>query len=332
MARDAGSNGACEVEPQKHDPVVSFVADDAYVMPLAAAISSVMANLAENCALDIAIVDAGITPEHKAKINRLADGCRIRIGWLEPSEAQRETVASLPVGFVGRSCYFKMLIPDLLGESQRRAIYLDSDVIVESDISALWTMAFNGNAVLAARDMLNPCVSSPFGVGNWKALGRDSADPLFNSGVLVMNCVKWRQDDIFGKLVAYLHDSYQHVRLCDQDALNAVLGRSWGRLDPLWNVLPRMKTARRYSLFDKARHEALVEKARALHFCGPGKPWEYLCSHPRRDRFFHYLDQTSWAGWRPKATAICTNTFSYYTRRMRRAANRAAARVKMRRS
>ncbi len=310
------------------NPVISYVADDYFAMSLSASVSSVIANLAGDRQLSIFVVDVGIPRSEKGKIEQLADSTRISIEWLHPAESHRDLIKSLPGGYVGRNCYYKMLIPELLGPEHSRTIYLDSDVIVEADIGELWDINMGENYVLAARDLINPFVSSPFGLANWRELGRRPDEFLFNSGVLVLNNAKWREEKIFSRLAGYLRDNRQSVRLCDQDAMNAIFRRDWGRLDPLWNVLPYMKVARGYSLLDRESHEALIMNARILHFCGPGKPWKWTCSHPRKERFFYYLDKTPWEGWRPKWWVIDASTFSYYRRRVEAGLRRIIGKVK----
>ena len=297
-------------------PVVTFAADDRFAKPLAAAVASVIANLARDRKLNVFIVDGGVSEANKDKIGQLKDRARVNIEWLKPSKSHCDLLKSLPCGYVGRTCYYKMLVPELLGPEYPRIIYLDSDVIVEADITELWKTDLDDNYVLTAHDLLNPRVSSPFGLENWRELERREDDELFNTGVLVLNAAKWHKENVRHRLVEYLRGNYRFVRLCDQDAMNAVFRHEWGRLNPRWNVLPYMNVASSYSLLNKKDHEDLVMGAYLLHYCGPSKPWNGRCAHLRRDRFFHYLDMTAWSGWRPTSWAVDTDSFTYYLRRV----------------
>jgi hypothetical protein len=53
----------------------------------------------------------------------------------------------------------------------------------------------------------------------------------------------------------------------------------------------------------------------AIHFCGPQKPWHRHSPDPPGDRFFHYLDLTPWAGWRPSRWTLGGHAFTYYVKR-----------------
>lgn len=298
------------------DPVVLFVADDQVAMPLAVAIASVIANLAPGHRAQIFVVDAGVSAANQEKVMRSSEGGWGRVEWLRPNDEQRALLQSLPGGFLGTAPYYKLLIPELLGPQYSRVIYLDCDVIVERDLTDLWRADPGAHHVLAAQDLINPYVSSPLGLRNWQALGRKQDDGLFNSGVLVLNAAQWRQDDVTKRLVQYLQDHDRDIQLCDQDAMNGVFVNSWGPLDRRWNVLPYIHLARKYSALRKTEHEALLQQAYILHFCGPDKPWSARCSHPWKHRFFHYLDMTAWSGWRPRWWAPDTGVLTYYARRV----------------
>lgn len=241
-------------------------------------------------------------------------GCQRTARWLCPARSQLDVIRSLPVGYVGSSAYYKLFLPDWL-QDRPRFIYLDCDVIVEGEIGELWAAQLGENYVLAAQDLLNPFVSSPFGLRNWRELGRRSDDVLFNTGVLVVNADKWRRERATSTLLGYLGRHRDDIRLCDQDAMNAVFWGQWGRLDRRWNVLQYLHLARRYALLARREHEALLAQARAIHYCGPRKPWHGPATSRTGAHFFHYLDQTAWAGWRPRWWARSGHTLAHYAKR-----------------
>jgi lipopolysaccharide biosynthesis glycosyltransferase len=312
---DGGSKGFQMSSNSSSNPVVAFVADNFFARPLAAAVSSVAANLGKDREAKVFILDAGLSPENKKKIMHLQDPGRVDIQWLRLSSRHGEIAQSLPCAYTGRSTYYKMFIPELLADHPR-IIYLDSDVIVEADISDLWMTDFESNYVLAVQDLINPFVSSPLGLRNWRELGRNADSKYFNAGVLVFNADRWHKENVAERLVQYLRDNYQYVQLCEQDAMNAVFGEKWGRLNARWNVLPFMNLARGHALLDRKSHDQLLARAWLLHFCGPNKPWSRRCHHPQKDRFFYYLDKTAWSGWRPKWWTINRQAVSTRIRRL----------------
>ena len=86
--------------------------------------------------------------------------------------------------------------------------------------------------------------------------------------MLVFNTARWHKENVAERLVQYLRDNYSQVQLCEQDAMNAVFGEQWGRLNARWNVLPFMNLAREHALLDRKSHAQLLAQAWLLHFCG----------------------------------------------------------------
>ncbi len=73
-----------------------------------------------------------------------------------------------------------------------------------------------------------------------------------HTGVLVLNASSWHKERIFPRLLQYFKDNHQYIRLCDQDAMNAVFRRVWGCLNTRWHVLQDMERANNYSLASPA--------------------------------------------------------------------------------
>jgi hypothetical protein len=82
-----------------------FVAEDHFAIPLAAAISNVIANLGWERKCDIFIVDGGISSTNREKVIRSGGRDRVRIQWHQPSESHGDLLRSFPCGYIGRTPY-----------------------------------------------------------------------------------------------------------------------------------------------------------------------------------------------------------------------------------
>ena len=283
--------------------VVAASADDAYAMPLAVMVRSLLTNLPAEERVRLFVLDGGITRESRDRLLASWPNQRLEVEWLAPnSRLLRDVKIS---GHVTLPSYFRVLIGSTLPASVNRAVYLDADVIVESNLAELWAVDLGNHPVAAVRDWIVLTVSAPNGLMNWREIGLDPRQPYFNAGVLLIDIARWRQDGTEHKIVDHLVRHRQHIRWHDQDGLNAVLGRDCLELDPRWNLnIRNRKFPALESLpFGAAEYEAIVAGARICHFATHVKPWHTDCEHPHRERFFHYLDQTAWAGWRPTETA-----------------------------
>ncbi|MHC5729689.1 MAG: glycosyltransferase family 8 protein, partial [Nostoc sp.] len=188
------------------------------------------------------------------------------------------------------AAYYRLLIPQLLPKQFHKAIYIDSDVIVQGNIEGLWNIDIGEYYLLAAQDLGAPYVSSPRGLINYQELGISPESKYFNSGVLVMNLKKWREDQIFEKVIEYLTINKQYVRWHDQDALNAILAGKWGELEPGWNQMPYLfqYSSWQDSPFTEDVFNQLINNPDIIHFSSRDKPWQNSCKHPYKDLFFQY--------------------------------------------
>jgi lipopolysaccharide biosynthesis glycosyltransferase len=273
------------------DIVLACAADDRFGMPLAVMLRSAIDNLGPGRRVRAMVIDGGIAPWTKRRVLRSLDADRIEVRWLSPD---RRRLARVKVtGHIRVASYFRLLVPELVPPSCPRAIYLDSDVVVEGDLGALWDLDLSGYPVAAAQDMCTPWLSSRYGLSNWQALGFAAEDGYFNAGVMLMDLDAWRTEKVGEAVIAYVEANPAHVRFWDQDGLNVVLHGRWLRLDPRWNLTMQPGQPLR----DEDR--PVVDAPFVTHYLSTHKPWDVGCAHPRRDVFFRHLDRTDWAGWRP---------------------------------
>lgn len=283
-------------------------------MPLAVMLASAVENLDANRRISVFVLDGGLTKASTERILSLGTSERASVEVLRPD---LRVLEELPVsGHVSACTYLRLLIPRVLPESLERVIYLDSDVVVLSDLGRLWDTPSDGRHCLAVQDLSAPVMDAKQGLSaykrcarylstvrpipNYKAFGFPPSKKYFNGGVMVVDLAKWRRDDITRRLLQCLHDNRQHVKWWDQYALNVVLADTWGELDYRWN-----QTSHIYSFpswersplsaeaFDLARSDPFI-----VHFNTRRKPWHLECGHPHRKAFFDYLAKTPWAGVR----------------------------------
>jgi lipopolysaccharide biosynthesis glycosyltransferase len=205
--------------------------------------------------------------------------------------------------------YHRLMIARLLPEGVARAVWLDCDLLVTGDLTALWETDLGGSHLLAVRDSVVPRVSSRYGIRRWRELGLPRKAPYFNAGVMLLDVDRWRDDDI-GVLAGRYLMGARDVMFWDQEGLNAVLCGRWGELDPRWN---RMASAERRADAERADAAHWI-----VHFGGTLKPWRLPepSSGPRA-LFYRHLDQTPWAGWRPRRTPTSAALGWYESSRLR---------------
>jgi len=274
-------------------------ADESYAMPLSVTLHTALTHLDADTAVRLYVVDGGISDESKRRIERVVETSHpsVRLQWVE---VDLDAVSDLPTHeWINTTTYLRLFIPDIVPDTAERALYLDSDLQVEADLSELWTTDFDGHALAAVQAYGTPYVSSDLGLAKYEDLGYDTDTPYFNAGVLLLNLDRWREEDLSAQVIRYLRTYDEHVQMVDQEGLNAVLAEDWKPLDLRWNVMSHLVN------FDdwadtpfkdrvRPRRRQLLADPFIYHFAGGSKPWQIACKHPAKLQWIGYLWESGW--------------------------------------
>lgn len=285
-----------------NNPIVLVcAADDNYAMPLAVTVRSALANLMNDRKVALYILDGGIRERNRQKIQQSFNPEQISITWIQPDPQKFEHLRL--DRYLTIASYFRLLLPELIPVSVKKAIYLDTDMVVEGDLEQLWQIEINDCHVLAVQDDVEQYISMAEGLKNIRSLATPADAKYFNSGLLVINLEKWRSENIGHQVLEFVRQNSTEARH-DQDGLNAVLAGKWCELDPRWNQMPKIYeyASWKESPYSEEVYRAVLQKPYIIHFTNSPKPWcaglKAQCTHPQKNRFYTYLDMTAWAGWR----------------------------------
>jgi lipopolysaccharide biosynthesis glycosyltransferase len=292
---------------------------------MAVSIYSALVNLEPGWSVELYIIDGGIAPGSKRRIENVVSSSQVdvKLHWYQPAE---ESLASLPLSnpWLSAGTYLRFWIPEFLPSFRERAIYLDSDLLVEASLSDLWTQPFNAAIALAVQDFWIPYVSCERGVKHYDALGLDPTAPYFNGGVLVLNVTRWRKEGVTEKAIHYLKEYGEEVNHEDQESLNVVLSRRWNELDLTWNVphyvdsdswSKRLKNIPNSPFKERvtSRITDLRRNPRIRHFVTSAKPWKSDSHYPAQHRWYHYLWESGWLSERQRLESQMRFYSKYYS-------------------
>lgn len=178
---------------------------------------------------------------------------------------------------VSISAYIKVYLEDLLND-WNETIYLDSDLILEDDISNLWSLRNN--------DILLQAVWNPKYNFDNHVFGLEKEDKTFNSGVMILNLNQMREEKTKEKLLLFLKTKNHLTKLNDQAAFNAIFVNRWGELPLKWNVTYQFFLRRsKYLGISKKEKISLQKNPSIVHFTTGSKPWKFRSSHPYKNEF-----------------------------------------------
>lgn len=170
------------------------------------------------------------------------------------------------VGWLSRmtkNSYIRLLAPSQI--DRPRAVYFDTDVVITTDITPMFSAMPTGDDVWIAG---GPDVKAL----PWTSVKRADSDPYVNSGVLVMNLEAMRKGRFVDKVIRYYNENSRELFFFDQDILNGVCKDKILMLDRRWNLL-----AADHGEYDLQRHYGRYEGSGILHGSGVAKPWMDWC-------------------------------------------------------
>lgn len=204
---------------------------------------------------------------HKQLLNQIGSEL-VDIKLLNTS-LNKDWYAGFPhINFMSFARYF---IPQFVVEE--KVLYLDSDIIVTSNLDNLFLLNLSDYYLAAVR------ATYGYGIG-------------FNTGMLVINNRRWREEKITEKLVELTEQEKDNILEGDQTILNMLLNHSTMRLDDTYNF----QIGFDYGAFTY-RHRHLfnikLEPLPAiLHYISSDKPWNTFSSGRLRDIWwlYHFME------------------------------------------
>ena len=241
---------------------IFFAADDNYAPFLSVAIISLLDKSDKNKFYKIHILNDNMSLENIKKIKGLQTGnSEIIFNSINNNlECINDRLDNrLRPDIFTLTIYFRLFIPEMFKEYDK-AIYIDSDVVLNSDISELYDIDLENNYIGACRD------KSIIGIKEFenyftKGVGIDYRDYI-NSGVLLLNMKELRNKKLSDKFL-YLLNKYHFENVDpDQAYINFLCNGKIKYLDNAWDAMPNLEKNK-------------LENPKLIHYNLFFKPWHY---------------------------------------------------------
>lgn len=246
------------------------------------------------------ILDGGLSENSKRSIIQIAQSyknAKIEFNKIDDTILKKYKLSGYP-----ERTFWSVLVPQVYEISKLdRVIYLEADIVAKESLKPLWDMDFEDNYVLAVEDAKSKKYSRKY---------LDKKSKYFNTGLMVINCKKWNEENISERAVYMaLKNSKKQTRY-DKIALNKLFIQKVKYLDLRWNL--------QYSPFNIwAEYENLEEYKNAIknpaiiHYTGAYKPWlrGFGCYNPKQEDYLraHKLTEfrlDSYAAWQREDRAL----------------------------
>ena len=168
--------------------------------------------------------------------------------------------------------YARYFIPDYIQEDT--VLYLDCDLLINDKLDSLFDQNIEERYIAAIRD----------------ANGQS-----FNTGVLLINNKKWRQEKLKERLIEQSilttkeveEGRFEHFN-GDQTIFNQILQDDWLELDRAYNLQVGHDVVALYNNWQE--HLAFNDKPVVIHFTTYRKPWTTLIANRYRDLWWEFHD------------------------------------------
>lgn len=271
---------------------VLYSTDSNYAPHAAASIYSLLDNNKDFEKIKIYIIDDKISEECKAKFYKMISGFSNADLTFYPFENLKPKL-QIKESWFAMVGYARLMLSEIA--DIERMLYIDCDTIINDSLKELWETDIEGYCIGGVQD--NP---SLYALEN---IGMDENDRYINSGVMLINLKKWRDDNIEEKIIQMLKDHNGSVLHHDQGIVNGVCKNSIKIIHPKFNTMSQfflMNAKQMKSLSDVKNYytqddlDEAIKNPVIIHYINKfyNRPWFKSCSHPLKDLYIENLSKT----------------------------------------
>lgn len=264
--------GNQEIENSEHINI-AYGVDVNFMMPMGVSITSILKhNLEEKFVFYILTDNIEDIPKDKIK---LLGGENALLKLYDVDEILSNKFKNVPISMnITKATWYRFLLADVLyGED--KVLYIDADIICQNSIKPLYLIDMLDNIVATVKDRGDIAAEQK----QFLQIEND----YFNAGVMLIDLLKWRENNIIQKSMDYFSTG-KKLRFLDQDVLNKVLD---GKVTYI---------KEKYNFFywpEKASKMKLPDDVVLVHFTAE-KPWWIWIEHKAMPLYLDYKKLSPW--------------------------------------
>lgn len=248
---------------QKNVFPVSFFSNKKNIPYTAVSIQSIIDYACANKAYKIYVFHSDLSQSDEQRIHSLSDKANVSICCIRllPEillKNGKNLFAQNKI--INYDAYYRFFVPELLADYPK-VLYLDSDVILQDDISKIFESDLNGSVVGGCHNLMID--SSAAGLYIEEKLDLEKENYI-DDGVLLFNVAEWQKEKRTEKIFQLLDSDKT-----PQDVLNVACRNQLTLLPPQWDCLQG-------NLFEQDNfiwYENIYKNAHLIHYAGLLKPW-----------------------------------------------------------
>ena len=257
---------------------IAMSSSDLYAPYVSVLIQSIMDNSSEENNYDILVLNKDISDKNQRIISKHVNSEHFSVRFIDTNKYLEGR--TLHTQGLAIETYFRFFLIDIM-KNYSKVVYLDCDMIVNTDIAKLYNMDIADCYLAAARDA--NLITCYYLNTKWtpyldEIVKMKNPNNYFQAGALLVNLDEFRKDFTLDECL-HICSGYKW-KLFDQDVLNMLCQDKCQILDMRWNVMSGEEFRLQHILknsSEELREEYLAsrEDPYVFHYCGKKKPWDY---------------------------------------------------------
>lgn len=240
---------------------IFLASDERYLPYLAVTVKSIDINSSDEYLYEVYVLGGELSESATRALSemQLRNTSITLLNVAKTVNGMREGLCKTLRDYYSESIFYRMFIADMFPELER-AVYIDCDTVLVSDIAELYFTEMGDNIIAAVPDESIPNVPEFCRyVEGWVGV---PVEDYINSGVLLLNLVEYRRARIFRRFAEYIYGTNPETVAPDQDYLNRLCHGRIHYLAGAWNKQPKRENPTpvgelkliHYNLFEKPWH------------------------------------------------------------------------------
>ncbi|MBQ8440140.1 MAG: 1-acyl-sn-glycerol-3-phosphate acyltransferase [Clostridia bacterium] len=254
---------------------IFYACDNAFVKFTMVSLRSMMENAAKDRKYQIHILHTDIEAATQQAVLRMQNE-QFSVMFDDVTSYLQSISSQMPIrDYYSKTTYYRLFIAEMFPELNK-AIYIDSDTVVQGDISEFFDFDIDHYDLGACHEQAM-VQEDAYGTYVEKCLGIDR-NSYFNAGILLINCRRFRQRKVLDAFVRLL-GGYDFRVTQDEDYLNLICKDHVRFLPQSWNT-------EIFGIIENKKEDCNI-----LHYIMTSKPWHYAdCKWG--DVFWKYAQKT----------------------------------------
>lgn len=288
---------------------VMYASDDNYAWLMGISMISLFENNKESKEINVYLFGDKISQENEKKLYGIAEKYNRKLEIIDVNDLKLPE--KLYTTRYPKSAYSRLFAYDLLPKDIEKILYLDCDIIVVGSVEDLYDRDVSNYAFMAVQDFLSN--------GYKRKNGLKKTDTYINTGVMLLNLVKFRELPIAQRIEMFVDKYSGGICHADQDIFNGIFQGEFFVLPPYYNVMTQMnqysyeqilRTWHPSNYYSKEEIEFAKENPRIYHYTAclmDIRPWFASSQVKNAWAFDKYMQMSPWADREKKQMVFGTS-------------------------